>query len=200
MKQPRRPARLSRAILAYAAKDRTGQVDYGDGKTVTLDLLAGSMDFSRAILLAMVNKMVVEGYLRRVIRGRGGLHHWRKAIYEITDEGRARLELLNQDKRIGDYPMTTCNRQFPVLRAGVKYPGVPTSVPWSLLEPHGRMAELNHSQTLEKLASRGGLSPDEIVSIVKDVRYEEYWRGFTKEKKIEESAKQLNALLAAIMG
>lgn len=100
MKQPRRPARLSRAILAYAAKDRTGQVDYGDGKTVTLDGLAGALSASRASLAARVNTMVFEGYLRRVIRGRGGLHHWKKSIFEITDEGYARLELLNQDKRI----------------------------------------------------------------------------------------------------
>lgn len=100
MKMPRRPARLSRAVLAIAAKDRTGQVDYGDGKTITLDLLCGSLDASRASLSARVNKMVVEGYLRRVIRGKGGLHHWKKALYEITDEGRERLEFLNQDKRI----------------------------------------------------------------------------------------------------
>lgn len=40
------------------------------------------------------------------------------------------------------------------------------SVPWSLLAPHERQAMRNHGQSLHRLASRGGLSPCEMLAII----------------------------------
>jgi len=49
--------------------------------------------------------------------------------------------------------------------------GCPDDVPWTLLTPHENRALTNHGQTLETLASRGGLSPDEIVAIIEERRW-----------------------------
>lgn len=38
----------------------------------------------------------------------------------------------------------------------------PRSVPWSFVEVFREQAERNHGQTLERLAERGGLAPDEM--------------------------------------
>lgn len=39
-------------------------------------------------------------------------------------------------------------------------------IPWTLLNE--RRAEINHSQTLERLAQRGGLAPCEVAAIILD--------------------------------
>lgn len=39
---------------------------------------------------------------------------------------------------------------------------MPRSVPWSFVERFRARAERNHSQTLERLAERGGLAPEEM--------------------------------------
>jgi hypothetical protein len=60
-------------------------------------------------------------------------------------------------------------RTFPILltyedrRRGVS---CPSSVPWKLVEPHRAQAMKNHSQTLERLAERGGLGPEELRAVV----------------------------------
>ena len=54
-------------------------------------------------------------------------------------------------------------RMFPVLQPP---PGAPRSVPWDLLAPHETNALKVHDQTLERLASRGGLSVSELVQVV----------------------------------
>lgn len=51
-------------------------------------------------------------------------------------------------------------RRFPVIRE--KITNVPRSVPWKFVERFRRQAEENHDQTLERLAERGGLSPEEM--------------------------------------
>jgi hypothetical protein len=69
-------------------------------------------------------------------------------------------------------------RRFPVLWQGLP-PHIralerlkcPRSVPWELLAPHEKQAIKNHSQDLETLASRGGLSPAEMVAILKDKNF-----------------------------
>lgn len=38
----------------------------------------------------------------------------------------------------------------------------PRSVPWAFVETFRERAESNHAQTLERLAERGGLAPDEM--------------------------------------
>lgn len=56
----------------------------------------------------------------------------------------------------------TKNRRFPIQ-------GGP-SVPWWAMEPHGKQAERNHGQTLERLAERGGLGPAEAWWVIQDQR------------------------------
>jgi hypothetical protein len=63
-------------------------------------------------------------------------------------------------------------RRFPVLKgpSGDKrrYAHWPDTIPWHLLDPHEAQALKNHSQTLRRLAERGGLSPDEILAVLED--------------------------------
>jgi hypothetical protein len=61
-------------------------------------------------------------------------------------------------------------KMFPILikheerRGG--YSG-PTKMPWAMLQPHEAWAQRNHGgQSLEMLASRGGLGPDEALAIL----------------------------------
>ncbi len=67
----------------------------------------------------------------------------------------------------------THERQFPILRGfgperdKLVRLGCPRSVPWVLVAPHEKQARLNHDQTLERLAQRGGLSPSELVAVVR---------------------------------
>jgi hypothetical protein len=45
----------------------------------------------------------------------------------------------------------------------------PTEIPWRLIEPLRARAEAMYaSQTLETLAKRGGLAPDELMALVED--------------------------------
>lgn len=55
------------------------------------------------------------------------------------------------------------SRMFPNLdgRAG-------PSVPWALIAPHERQAQRNHSQSLERLAERGGLASCEMLAVLED--------------------------------
>ena len=47
----------------------------------------------------------------------------------------------------------------------------PVWVPWNLVAPHETQAKKNHDQSLEELAGRGGLSPDELWCVVRDQRW-----------------------------
>jgi len=67
------------------------------------------------------------------------------------------------------------HEKFPVLwpypRATVRLLeqlGCPRTVPWSLVAPHEKRAFSNHGQTLRRLAQRGGLSPYELVRLLRD--------------------------------
>jgi hypothetical protein len=44
----------------------------------------------------------------------------------------------------------------------------PQSIPFDAIEPHRRQAMHNHSQTLERLAQRGGLSVKELYAVMHD--------------------------------
>lgn len=50
------------------------------------------------------------------------------------------------------------SKTFPVLKG--KYL---RCVPWEFVAPHEAQAQKNHSQTLKRLAERGGLSPHEMM-------------------------------------
>lgn len=52
-------------------------------------------------------------------------------------------------------------KQFPVLNAGAK-------IDWQLVVDHGKQANANHSQTVERLAERGGLSWIELYYVLND--------------------------------
>lgn len=61
----------------------------------------------------------------------------------------------------------TPNRRFPVIhdsRFELQTVKVPRSIPWEFAETFRAQAELNHNQTLERLVSRGGLSPVEMYA------------------------------------
>lgn len=57
-------------------------------------------------------------------------------------------------------------RRFPVLDQQNCHPRdrkmMPRSVPWDFVERFRAQAERNHDQTLERLAERGGLAPEEM--------------------------------------
>lgn len=60
---------------------------------------------------------------------------------------------------------------FPILRAWYysSRREVPKFVDWSVLSIE--QAQINHGQTLERLAERGGLAPDEIVANIERRRW-----------------------------
>lgn len=68
-------------------------------------------------------------------------------------------------------------------REGLEYP---QSVPNSLVEGKEERAQKNHSQSLSRLAERGGLSPAELWCIVHNKGIEEIMYGrITEEMAIE---------------
>jgi hypothetical protein len=61
------------------------------------------------------------------------------------------------------------------------------SIPWRMILPHEGQALRNHGeQSLERLASRGGLSPDEALAVLDDRSWwESMWRGRTAHDELE---------------
>ena len=62
-------------------------------------------------------------------------------------------------------------RMFPVQVH--EYQGHKVYVPWSLVAPHEAQAQRNHSQSLETLAERGGLSAHELAALLRDEHWHE---------------------------
>lgn len=64
------------------------------------------------------------------------------------------------------------DRVFPILYATQKKRQMPrhwpASVPWALVERCRERAWNNHSQTIERLAERGGLCPQEMCAVLAD--------------------------------
>lgn len=61
------------------------------------------------------------------------------------------------------------DRQFPILRSAPElrtHPHARLSIPWAMIAPHEKQAWSNHGQTLERLAERGGLSPEEAFAVL----------------------------------
>ena len=66
-------------------------------------------------------------------------------------------------------PAGLLGRRFPIMRNHPKGEPQPVeSIPWDLIAPHALQAYNNHGQSLERLASRGGLSACEAVAIIED--------------------------------
>ncbi len=59
--------------------------------------------------------------------------------------------------------MTLTPASFPILRDDVI-----KAIPWTAIAPHERQAQQNHSQTLNRLAQRGGLNVSEAVAVMED--------------------------------
>ena len=68
------------------------------------------------------------------------------------------------------------------------------SIPWKLLAPHASQARRNHSQTLEELAQRGGLSACEAVAVIEG-RGWRGWRGWRGMSCVD-AASRLRELVA----
>lgn len=56
--------------------------------------------------------------------------------------------------------------EFPILGSKPK-----EYIPLDVIKPHEKQAIINHMQTLERLASRGGLSWVEMLFVLKDEPY-----------------------------
>lgn len=57
-------------------------------------------------------------------------------------------------------------RQYPILQSKP-----PQTIPWAMLIPHETQAWINHGQTLEELARRGGLGWAEALAILEDKKW-----------------------------
>lgn len=70
-----------------------------------------------------------------------------------------RLEARNLTRFNGSYWELT----FPILRTKEEIElGFPSNVPYSTVERHSEQLRRNHSQTVERLADRGGLGVEEL--------------------------------------
>ena len=63
-------------------------------------------------------------------------------------------------------PMYGRDDQFPIM--GEKVASVLGFIPWDVIASHDQQAQWNHSQTLQRLRHRGGLSPCEAVAVLED--------------------------------
>lgn len=89
-------------------------------------------------------------------------------------------------------------RQFPVM---ISFPGnpwkgnpaldeCPTEFDFRIIAGHEKQALRNHSQTLDRLAQRGGLTPDEIMAVLEN----RDWRNMD----ISDAVHQLNEYLGNV--
>jgi hypothetical protein len=46
-----------------------------------------------------------------------------------------------------------------------------SEIPWPMIAPHEKQARSNHSQSLERLAERGGLGCSEAIDIMRGARW-----------------------------
>ncbi len=66
-----------------------------------------------------------------------------------------------------------------------KYKNIPDSIPMSIMESHEPRAIENHGQTLQRLAERGGLAPEEAYCILKNLNLRVIYNGKLNLKKVE---------------
>lgn len=65
---------------------------------------------------------------------------------------------------------------FPIMIDYRGTPGpCPSQIPWDAIAPYDGQARVNHQQTLERLAERGGLSPAEAFMVM----HGRSWRDLT---------------------
>ena len=68
--------------------------------------------------------------------------------------------------------------EYPILGTG-------ESIPWEVIAPHEKQAEINHYQTLTRLAERGGLAWPEVLAVLEDRRWERMDDEIAKSKVME---------------
>lgn len=85
-------------------------------------------------------------------------------------------------------PMPLQVKDEPLRSAGVDDRSI-LPLPWDIIAPHAQRAFLNHGQSLEPLASRGGLSPCEAVAILED----RPWHRMDQTAAIERLAELVRA-------
>jgi hypothetical protein len=85
-------------------------------------------------------------------------------------------------------------RRFPILRDKGKV----RSVPWSVVEPLRDLAMQVHSQSLEKLASRGGLSRWELAGLLAGVNVFSAQPGDERVLRGTETVLPIEALESAL--
>ena len=71
------------------------------------------------------------------------------------------------------------DRQFPVLfqchslqQERKLRAAMPPSVPWALVAEHEAQCQRNHQQSVQRLAKRGGLSPAELLCVLRDEQFD----------------------------
>ena len=101
------------------------------------------------------------------------------------------LEFLMDVKRIPYWDRT------PAISDPILQSKPPQTIPWVMLIPHETWAWINHGQTLEELANRGGLSWAEALAILQDKK----WRdAIQSDKEAEPIVKKLVAEFMDEMG
>jgi hypothetical protein len=83
----------------------------------------------------------------------------------------------------GRYPILT-GQTAEAYEARRNHTLYPRSVPWDLVKDHEAQAQSNHTQSLEHLAGRGGLSPKELWCVVHDTKFYDA-KDMTEAKAIE---------------
>lgn len=68
------------------------------------------------------------------------------------------------------------------------------AVPWSLVEDHESQAKRNHSQSLGRLAERGGLDPVELWAVIRDVSWSD---PMVRAMSVEEAKKIIDEWIQA---
>jgi hypothetical protein len=104
-----------------------------------------------------------------------------------------RIELPKQ--RIGPGVMNPRIKYFPIM-GGDQIRGIE----WELVEPHEQQAKRNHQQSLNMLASRGGLDPLELWCVVNDMRWRELISIGTPHKELREISIDCEAKLVERFG
>lgn len=68
------------------------------------------------------------------------------------------------------------------------------TIPWEMLAPHEEQAQKTHSQSLETLASRGGLSASEALAVLRD---QSWWDMPAQDKDELHAVHEVRQLAAA---
>ena len=75
--------------------------------------------------------------------------------------------------------------EFPIL--GTKF-----TIPWEAIAPHEKQAMSNHSQTIKRLAERGGLDWVEALAVMEDRKWVRLDSEFARKKVLSIVSEQEN--------